>query len=230
MKTQKFSYISKVFSIKKVFSFLIGILPSAFWILLIFGFDLPYIAFLTVICAVIHEIGHIVAIYRITGRYKIKSRINGFRLSAERHLSYSEEMIIALFGPLANLLVFAALIPFYKMGGEYITTFGMLNLFTALSNLIPIENYDGYRIAECLLLSASDSPLPPRILKAVSFTLIVILTFLSLYFIKSFDGGYWIFFIFIAVLTKSIKNDKNIFSREKTRKNEFSRDFKSFSC
>lgn len=211
---------------KKTIMLAMRALPVLFLLFMIFGFDEPYIANLTLLSAGIHELGHIFAIYKITGKYSMKSNFSGFRLSAERHLSYNEELIIALCGPMANLFVFILLLPFFKFGDEsYIATFGILNLFTALSNLLPIESYDGYRIAECLILKFSHGNMLLFVLHKISFFFLVTFSFISLYLIKTFDGGYWIFFIFVTILIKNIKNDKNAFFE---RKQEKKRDFERF--
>ena len=41
-------------------------LPLLFWALIMFGFDAPYIAILTIISAIIHEAGHLFAMLFIT--------------------------------------------------------------------------------------------------------------------------------------------------------------------
>ena len=56
----KFSTVLMMIKILKTLSE--SILPIFFWVLMIFGMDVPYIAILTIIAAVIHEIGHIEAI------------------------------------------------------------------------------------------------------------------------------------------------------------------------
>ena len=205
---------------KRALEAMIKILPALFWILFMFAFDAPFVAILTLICAAAHELGHIAALYKLTGGYKLKAVFSGLRLGAEAHISYTDEIIIAAFGPLVNLLLFLLLLPFYSRS-DYIMIFGALNLFTALSNLIPIEGYDGYRIIECIIMKNSLGVSHSRILQTVSLGVTIILTFFSLYLIRSFDGGYWIFLLFIAVLIKKVKSDEKVFF---TRKNEISRD------
>ena len=178
---------------KKAFELILKILPALFWILFMLAFDEPYVAILTLICAAAHELGHIVALYKISGGYKLKAVVSGLRLGADGHISYSDEIIISLFGPLVNLAIFVLLLPFYKQS-DYIILFGTLNLFTALSNLIPIEGYDGYRIIECILMKKGLLDYYSSVLRTISLTVIIVLTFFSLYLIRSFDGGYWIFF------------------------------------
>ena len=212
-------------TLRKILFLLMRILPFAFWIFVLFGFDSPYIAILTLLCALIHELGHISAIFMINGKYKLKSVFSGFKISVERHLSYDDEIKIALSGPLGNLMFFiisSLLIVFFK---ECALTFAILNLLTAISNLLPIESYDGYRALECLIMKMGYEKSGLHILSKISFTILVVFSFISLYLIKSVDAGYWIFFIFIVILIKNIKKDKNVFF---VRKREKKRDFRRF--
>lgn len=202
------------YSIKRCFQILLKLLPMLFWILLIFGFDLPYIAIMTLITAIIHELGHILATCKIIGNFKLKSAIGGLRLSTKIGISYKNEIIISASGPLANLFVFLLLLPFFKFN-DYLLTFGIINLLTAFSNLLPIESYDGYRIILSfgMLFGFGDTFI--GILQKLSFVLLSLLSFIALYLMKKADVGYWIFFIFIAILIKTITRDRNIFFTRK---------------
>ena len=176
---------------------------------LIFGFDAPYVAILTIISAVIHEIGHLLAISHLAHSTAIpKGHISGFRIRRRETLTYLEEGIILAMGPLCNLIVFLFTIPF---GGEmygYIKTFGIINLATALSNLLPVEGYDGYGIL-MQWFAAKDKQGAIRMLDAFSFLFSVAITFLSLYFIDKLGDGYWIFVVFFVIMiSKLIKYGK----------------------
>lgn len=193
----------------------IKILPLSFWLVLIFAFDEPYIAILTLISAAIHELGHIIALVVLSKRYVFFGVSSGLRLSAKENLSYKEEFIVALCGPLINVFTFILLSPLILLGfGEYTEFFGLINLFTAISNLIPIEGYDGYRIAECLVNQYMSRKIPLLSLRAISFLLSALLCIVALYLIRSFDGGYWIFFIFLLSLFRAITSDQTIFPKK----------------
>ena len=74
-----------------------SVLPILFWLSLIFGFDAPYIAVLTVICAIAHELGHIAAIYLFTeNAARITGHSSGFRIKRDSTLSYKKEIMILL--------------------------------------------------------------------------------------------------------------------------------------
>ena len=200
------------------------VLPALFWIALIFGFDSPSVGILTVFSALLHELGHIIAASIFSPSFSLRTSAVGFALKPLSSLSYTKELIIAAAGPLANLLIFALTLPFSKALGGYVFLFGMINLMTAISNLIPLYGYDGYRIAECIALKHRRADMPVRALEHISFTLICIMCFLSLYLMEKLNTGYWIFFILVFSLIKGIKRNRSIFF-EKTREKQSFREF-----
>lgn len=191
---------------------MLKILPIAFWTVLIFAFDKPYVAILTLLSALIHELGHISALILLSKKYRFFGVASGFRLSANGGLSYKEELVVAIFGPLVNIILFLLTrhSPPFSFS-HYARTFGLINLFTAISNLIPIESYDGYRIAECIINEYCPDAISSSFLHAVSFVFSSTLCLAALYLIRSFNGGYWIFFIFLASLVKAIAKDTSVF-------------------
>ncbi len=200
----------------KILGFLDKALPVIFWILLMFGFDMPYAAIMTVIAAVIHESGHLIMIYAFS-EYSCKSIrgcISGLRIKTIG-LSYTKEALIAAGGPLINIVIWliALLLPLSSEFFLYIKAFGIFNLLTAASNLLPIEGYDGYKILYCLLsMRRKSAEFTEDILSALSFLFSAIMCFLSLYVILKIGEGYWIYAVFSSVLLSSIsKRQKNSF-------------------
>lgn len=180
------------------------ILPIILGGLLMFGFDLTYAAVLTLIVALIHESAHLVALFLIDRRKrrKIEGHVFGIRLKAD-NLSYLQELFSAMCGPLINLLlgsvclIHVSGIPFF----DYIRAFGAINIATAVTNLLPIEGYDGYRIIRSLLMMKARSPYRvDACLYWVSVVLASGLCLISLYFLLKIGEGYWIFAIFFFVL------------------------------
>ena len=198
----------------KSLDLLYKILPLLFWCLLIFGFDSPYLAILTALCALIHECGHLI----FALPYKIASMpradISGFRIGLEG-ASYKQELIVAMGGPIINLALFAIFISFFQNTpfAAYSKVFALVNLMTALSNLLPIEGYDGYRILfSFCALAFDDAGRCERFLSRLSFLLSVLMCFLSLYLILKLGEGYWIFFIFFSLtMSNIIRHTKGVF-------------------
>jgi len=98
--------------------------------------------FLGLLAMVLHECGHFVAAralgVRVT-RVGVKWD-KGMYIVRERG-SVSQNLLIALAGPLVNLLL-VALQPWYPM-------FALANVCCVLANVLPIEGTDGYRAAGC---------------------------------------------------------------------------------
>lgn len=204
----------------KILHFLERVLPLLFWILLMLGFDLTYVAILTLIAALLHEGGHLIALTICKKRTNPlpSPTMRGFIISI-KGLSYKEELLVALCGPLVNLILGLTLIslPISSPHFAYMRDFGILNLITAASNLIPIEGYDGYRICHCIFsIFSKNEDLPERILRWVSFFLASVMCFLSLYLILKIGEGYWIFAVFFTSLLSAIaKRKKSAFCEKK---------------
>ena len=185
-------------------------LPCIFWILIIFGFDAPYIAVMTILAAGIHELGHISAMLLFKNLSPIPSgHLSGFRIKNISSSSYLTELTVLAAGPLMNLATYLILLPFSCTGG-YLYLFSIINAATGLSNLLPAEGYDGYGILKELLEWHGRSTL---ILDRISFMISVFFTFFSLYMIGRYGTGYWIFCVFfLSLLLKMNKMIKlNIF-------------------
>ncbi len=182
--------------------FVDGILPLCFWVTLIFSFDEPHIAILTILCAILHECGHLFAHQMCRSPTTLNAKIYGFRLKRSKITSYKSRIFIALAGPVSNLSVFFALLLFGFLGSEYVLTFALVNLATALSNLLPIEGYDGY-VALFEFFSSYEKHRLLALLYHTSFVLTALLCLMSLCLIDKFGQGYWFFAVFfISLLSK----------------------------
>ena len=93
---------------------------------------------------VIHELGHIIAIYstragQVTG-FVLNWKVAGVKW--EWSGDYRKRFIVTMSGPVANIIVGILL---------WGTEFGLLNLVFGLLNLlIPVKVADGYRALEAL--------------------------------------------------------------------------------
>ena len=188
-----------------ILSFTKLIFPLLFWLFLIIGFDPLGTAVITVLSAVIHEFGHIGAIYLIHGKIVLPlARMRGFSLSKNRLSSYKEEMLIALSGPLINLLIFILCLPFYSMADGYISLIAVINVMTFVSNMLPLRGYDGYLVLYNLIATKRDAQSAELTMRPISFAFSTVLVFFSLFLILKIGEGYWIFAVFFAVLLEEI--------------------------
>ena len=186
------------------------ILPALFFISVMLAFDSPALAIMTLLCAALHEIGHLAASIMVSKRNLPPPRatVFGFKIDTGAILSYNEELFIATGGPIINILLFLFLLPFFFI--EYIKILAILSLLCAISNLIPIRGYDGFRILNTLAARVDGAADIGRLLGHLSATLAGIGALVFLVFLMIFGEGYWIFTLFFAALVREIvKNAKN---------------------
>ena len=194
-------------TIYRLLKYLSGsLLPLLFWVFALFGFDRKYIAVLTLLCAMVHELGHLGAYFLICGGIgRPDGRLNGFRIDlskVKRALSYREQLIITLGGPGINLALWLVLLPLYRQDG-YLTALGNISLLTALSSLLPVEGYDGYGILKCILQDRDRGELI-RVAEGASFIITSLLTVFSLYTMNFIANGIWLFGVFFGLIIEKI--------------------------
>ena len=108
--------------------------------------------------------------------------------------------MIYLSGPFADLLTFT-LCAFL---GERLITLGLINLITAISNLLPIRGYDGYGAIITMLKKRELPHSALKLISGLSSALIFTFCVFSLYLIDRYAGGYWIFAVFFVSMIKEI--------------------------
>ena len=194
--------------------FLESIAFVIFWVLMIYGFDKPYVAGLTLLSVAIHEMGHECCMFAISGeRGRIRGVANGFKMQSKKHLSYREEIWLYASGALANLIAALLALPIKAIGGVYTDTFVALNLTTAISNLLPVRNYDGYGVIRSLI-NRHGAPLwAHRLLSGVSLSVSFLTVVLSLYLMSIYGEGYWIYGVFFFAMLSELDN---VFGNQKT--------------
>ena len=95
-----------------------------------------------VIAMLLHECGHLFAALVLGLRIKnVGMKWNKGLYTVRQQGTPLQNLLVALGGPLANLILFAA--------ASRVPLFGLANFCYALANMLPIEGSDGYRIALC---------------------------------------------------------------------------------
>lgn len=185
------------------------VLPFLFLLSLMLAFDAVWVAVLTLLVAAVHELGHIAAALAVgVGDMSIpRAVLTGLRIRPGRLLSYREEVIVALGGPLANILAFFALLPLTRVN-NYLFTLAALSLLTAVSNLIPIRGFDGQRILTGLLASRVSAGVIDTVTRALTVGISAAVALLSLIFMMRVGEGYWIFAVFFAILCREILGNR----------------------
>ena len=190
------------------------ILSLLFLLFLILGFESLSITLMTFISIVIHESGHSLAHIALIGGKRPEMYITpkGFKIKTKT-LSYGEEALCALSGPLANFLICIFCFVLTRLNIDFARDFMTINFLTAISNLIPFKNYDGYRILICISsIFVEDNSCVIRFLEHCSFFISVLFSFTSLFIILKIGEGYWIFIVcFSEILCKILKNQNEHF-------------------
>jgi Zn-dependent protease len=95
-----------------------------------------------VIAMLLHEGGHLFAALVLGLRIKsVGMKWNKGLYTIREQGTPLQNLLVALGGPLTNLLLLAA--------ASRVPLFGLANFCYALANMLPIEGSDGYRIALC---------------------------------------------------------------------------------
>ncbi|MBR6506938.1 MAG: hypothetical protein IKT37_04995 [Clostridia bacterium] len=104
----------------------------------------PFLLFLS--CALIHEIGHFIAIKAVNGKIgRVDIMPLGARIITVGITSHINDVNVYLSGPLANILFFVLSFPAgVAANSPYVLYFSLCNLFLAFVNLLPISGNDGY--------------------------------------------------------------------------------------
>lgn len=186
-----------------------GILPILFWMSVIFGFEEESMAIATIIAAIIHECGHVLFLTLSKNKMKIKGVLSGFRIRSNKIMSYGQEALLYLSGPLANITAVSVLLVFAELFDVTDKKAITANLLTAISNLLPIHGYDGYGALRALVGKSECFYIAESILQLISSLFTFAFCMLSLYFIDRYGEGYWIFAVFFISMLRDLSNRLN---------------------
>ena len=179
---------------------------SCVWILVLFLLDVPYI--LPMILAVaLHECGHLFCARLLKIRVlRLEFSMLGARINIDdTFLSYKNEFLLAMSGPLAGAIGFALCFPISSrfcalhFFSEFLLPFSVISLCLALFNLIPIDTLDGGRMLRCAISQIFSSERADLVMKICTFLTLILLWSLSVYMMIKVVSGLTLF-IFSAIL------------------------------
>ena len=120
----------------------------------------------------LHELGHLAAIMLLGGRVRhITAGLGGMKIdyTTRRQSSYAADILTALAGPAANLILMALCAAAARLWpGEDLYYFCGVNLLLALFNLVPAAPLDGGRAVRALLFALIGPDRGERAARAVS--------------------------------------------------------------
>jgi len=168
-------------------------------------------------CVILHELGHALA----AKRYKINTLditilpIGGIAQLESMPEKPKEELVVAIAGPIVNLIISAVLFPFVRLTSSindvntfqeinaqnFLPALMVINLWLALFNLIPAFPMDGGRILRALLGFKLDHAKATRIAASIGQVLAMVFVFFGFFFnpFLIFIG----FFIFLGAQSEA---------------------------
>ena len=136
---------------------------------------------IVIFCALIHELGHISAIYLLkAGISEISFLPFGAEIKMKNSVGYLQDFIIAISGPLSNLLLSGFFWCIYLLQPHPVPLFGVISsLFLAIINLVPVKSFDGGRCIRSVAFSFMEYEKALRFIKISELLSLLVLTFLS---------------------------------------------------
>ena len=177
--------------------------------------------------ALFHELGHLAAARLLCIPVKeIRFEFSGVRICTDTGLtSYRQEILLSLAGPLVNLIL--AALSFFAVGAERsfgtllslgmellsggeisvansLGFFALSSLIQALTNLLPVNSFDGGRILYCLTALLWGELVADRILSVTSVASALLLWTVALYLMLRISAGLGIY-VFAACVFFSLR-------------------------
>ncbi len=171
--------------------------------------DRTGIGLITVLAALLHEVGHLFAA-RLLGIRAESMRLGflGMRIDVgERLLSYSEEWLLCAAGPLVSLVLSAVAAPLWGVWASA-RLFSCASLVLGILNLLPIRSFDGGRMLECFLSSVIGPRVTQRVMTVCSFLFLFLLWATAVYFLLRVGDGLSLFCFSLSLLFRFFDGDE----------------------
>lgn len=143
----------------------------------------------------IHECGHLLSMRFLSIKPKsISLRLFEFAINADTHTYDLPDAVITLSGPLFNLLFALVFYPFSN-------ALCVSNLAIGLFNLLPLDTFDGGHALLILLTKRFTFDMSQKIIKVLSFVLLLPLFFVSIVVLIYSKYNYSLLLICLYLLT-----------------------------
>lgn len=118
-----------------------------------------------------HETGHLFAMWALDCEPKqIKLIPSSIQITRKFCSGYRNDIIIALFGPLTNFVLFLSLYcNFLAFKNQTVFYYSLLNLIICFFNLLPVKGLDGGTVLFSLLLNRFDLAKATLIIRLITF-------------------------------------------------------------
>lgn len=180
-------------------------------------FTHSYLSISALVASFLHELGHIAAARLCKIPLKeLRLGIFGAALTPTSAIySYKKEILLAISGPLVNILSGIFMILFFDVGSGFLELFTEASLFLGVLNLLPITDFDGGRVLFCLISYEFSPKVAFTVLKTTSFILVLSLWIFSVYLLLRLSSTLSLFVFSVFLFSKLfIIAEKPIFFRE----------------
>lgn len=168
--------------------------------------------FICLICSLLHEIGHLCAIFYFCGKPRqISINLGEFRIDADiLKASYIGEAVIMMSGVFVNFSLCSLSIPLCLFTGfEKIKSFFACNLLLGIFNLLPIRTLDGGELLVLLLSSKISQRKIDLIMTCLTVILLIPLSTLGFYVLLLSGYNYSLLcvavYLIIIIITKEMR-------------------------
>lgn len=157
---------------------------------------------LSYIFIILHELAHVIVsnILRVKV-YEIELLPIGINAKYEKNISVVKELIISLAGPCASFL-------FYKFLSNPLVK--SINLFIAITNLIPFKPYDGGRIVNLIITMICGKDVAKKFsisIQKIALNVILIIAILSVFKFQNYYLAIACIYM-ICIVKEELKNER----------------------
>lgn len=144
--------------------------------------DRTGIALPTIFAVILHEIGHLFAMWVLDCVPKqVKLIPASVQITSNFSKRYRNDILIALCGPVINLILFLTLYFNYLcFKNELVLHYALINLLVGSFNLLPVSGLDGGTVLFCLLVKKIEFSRSKLIVKLVTLLFAVIILIIGI--------------------------------------------------
>lgn len=144
------------------------------------------IVLISVFSAMLHECGHLVMMYLCKEKPQ-KVVFGAFGVRIEKYafsgVSYTKEILIAFGGIIVNLALFAVSLLIYGFTQNIFALYaGIINVFIAIMNMIPVKALDLGRAINCFLLMRKSEDRAEKISDIISLIFCIVFLVFTVFY------------------------------------------------
>lgn len=156
--------------------------------------------------SLIHELGHIVAVYICGDKIdRIVFDIYGILIHKQENLSYSKQLFILLLGPFVNIII-GFLFGFSKL--SWAGFFAASNMVLGIFNLLPISGLDGGEIVSIVLEYFLGDRISRVVSVLISVAMLLPMAFLCFYNFMEKKGNFSLVIVFVFLTVSLLRTQK----------------------